>query len=81
MEVTYSSETLVDFQRTTRRYIPEDKLFKTEFRNQPTIRSFVTSASELISTNHKYTGWLNIFNWRIRNIYRIHSRNIIKDLI
>jgi hypothetical protein len=27
MEATYSSETLVDFQRTTRRYIPEDTDF------------------------------------------------------
>jgi hypothetical protein len=25
MEATYSSETSVDFQRTARRYIPEDK--------------------------------------------------------
>jgi hypothetical protein len=25
MEATYSSETSVDFQRTTRRYIPEDR--------------------------------------------------------
>jgi hypothetical protein len=27
MEVTYSSESLVNFQRTTRRYSPEDRLF------------------------------------------------------
>jgi hypothetical protein len=29
MEVTYSSETSVDFQRTTRRYIPEDRTLQT----------------------------------------------------
>jgi hypothetical protein len=28
MEATYSSETSVDFQRNTRRYIPEDRTFR-----------------------------------------------------
>jgi hypothetical protein len=31
MEAINSSETLVDFQRTTRRYIPEDNILNTGF--------------------------------------------------
>jgi hypothetical protein len=38
MEATYSSETSVDFQRTKRRYIPEDK----------TIQNFDVLASDTV---------------------------------
>jgi hypothetical protein len=35
MKVTYASETSVDFQRTTRRYIPEDTIILTCFTECP----------------------------------------------
>jgi hypothetical protein len=56
MEASCSSETSVDFQRTTRRYIPEDRAYKTvsesplpvASRNEAPVKS-VDSDGEFIS--------------------------------
>jgi hypothetical protein len=52
MEATYSSETSVDFQRTTRRYIPEDSTMeKVQKPSNSEYRIFVFVKYEDFYTN------------------------------
>jgi hypothetical protein len=68
MEAICSSETSVDFQRTTLRYVPEDSTLhnhRCENLNSYTIAPFIAEGRNrlvhevLISNLHRDTGYLN----------------------
>jgi hypothetical protein len=63
MEEICSSETLAGFQRTTRRYIPEDNTLQVYMYFTPKIKK--ASNMEVLSLNSwRSTGWKIVYTWR-----------------
>jgi hypothetical protein len=71
MEAIYSSETSVDFQRTTRRYIVEDKTLHElkwlKYMHDSTHKMEVPCIkfNQNLSKNSKYAGWYPFVKWSL----------------